>query len=262
MWVTAPFRIAFVPGVTPDKWARIWRERHADLPLELALVDESEQRSVLLDGAADMALVRLPIERDGLHLIPLYEEQPVVVVGKEHPVAAYDEIAVAELAGEQLVVGEVPNWEDITTVERLPFPPMSLKDAFEVVASGTGMAIVPMAVARLHHRKDLVQRPVLDVPTTQVGLAWPVDHDDERVETFIGIVRGRRANSSRGSSSADPESGESGTKKPAPRKKAATNPAAGRSKPAARSKAAGRASSSGRAQSRKRRGPAPGKKRR
>lgn len=256
MRVTQPFRIAFVPGVTPDKWARIWRERHRDLPLELILVEQAQQRAVLVEGTADMALVRLPVDRDGLHLIPLYEEQPVVVVGKEHPVAAYDEISVAELGGEQLVVGEVPNWNEITTVERLPFPPMGLKDAFEVVASGTGIAIVPMSVARLHHRKDLVHRPVLDVPTSQVGLAWLVERDDERLETFIGIVRGRRATSSRGRPGAEasdrrPTSGraEAAGTKAQPRKKPGSGSTSGKVR-------------SAKAQPRKRRGPAPSKRRR
>lgn len=198
MWVSEPFRIAFVPGVTPDKWARTWRRRHPDRPLELHLVEESQQRVVLTQGEADMALVRLPVDRQGLHLIPLYEEQPVVVVSTEHPVAAYDEIPLEDLAGEQLVVGDVPGWDELSTADPLPFPDMTAKQAFEVVASGTGIAIVPMSVARLHHRKDLVHRPVLDVPTTRVGLAWLVDNDDERVEVFVGIVRGRRENSSRG----------------------------------------------------------------
>ena len=54
-----------------------------------------------------------------------------------------------------------------------------------------------MSVARLHHRKDVTFRPVTDLPTTTIGLVWRTDHDDERVQTFIGVVRGRTANSSR-----------------------------------------------------------------
>ncbi|QIX26737.1 LysR family substrate-binding domain-containing protein [Nocardioides sp. JQ2195] len=261
--MTEPFRIAFVAGVTPDKWARIWRERHSDLPLELALVEEAQQRAVLVAGEADMALVRLPIDRESLHLIPLYEEQPVVVVGKEHPVAAYDEIPLAELAGEQLVAGDVASWDEVATVERLPFPEMSLKEAFEVVASGTGMAIVPMSVARLHHRKDLVHRPVLDVPTTQVGLAWPVDHDDDRVETFIGIVRGRRATSSRGT----PGASEAGGRKAVPEKDTSQRRGSSKKSVSSRKTASSGKPGSGTAQGGKgrsggRRGPAAGKRRR
>jgi hypothetical protein len=55
-----------------------------------------------------------------------------------------------------------------------------------------------MSVARLHHRKDVVVVPVSGVPATTVGLTWPVDVTDERYEAFIGVVRGRRATSTRG----------------------------------------------------------------
>ena len=67
-----------------------------------------------------MCLVRLPVDRDGLHLIPLYDEQPVVVVSREHPVAAYDEIDVADLADEHLLQDpdDVPAWRDVATEVR------------------------------------------------------------------------------------------------------------------------------------------------
>jgi len=188
------FRVAFVPGVTPDKWARIWRERSRD-PLELELVDQAEQETVLRSGAADMAFVRLPVDRDALHCIPLYDEVPVVVVPVDHPVTAYDEIALSELSDEQLVAGDVPDWQP--TTPQLDWPAMSTKDAIEVVASGTGIVVVPMSVARLHHRKDVAHRPVTGVPSTTIGLAWLKERDDDRIQSFIGIVRGRTANSSR-----------------------------------------------------------------
>ena len=186
--------MAFVPGVTPDKWARTWRER-STVPLELTLVDQAVQEQVLRDGEADMCFVRLPIDREGLHCIPLYDELPVVVVPVEHPVTAYDEIAVEELGEEQLVLGDVPGWTP--SAPQLEWPAMGAKDAIEVVASGTGIVIVPMSIARLHHRKDVAHRPVTGVPTTKVGLAWRVDRDDDHIQSFIGIVRGRTANSSR-----------------------------------------------------------------
>jgi DNA-binding transcriptional LysR family regulator len=189
-----PFRVAFVVGATPDKWARAWRERRPE-PLELTMVDQADQERVLRDGEADAALVRLPLDRECLHLIPLYEERPVVVVSQEHPVAAYDEIGVGDLADEQFALG-VP--EGLDAVEQLPFPPMTAKDAVEVAASGTAVIVLPMSVARLHHRKDVVAVPVTGLPPTTVGLAWLVEADDERIQEWIGIVRGRTARSSRG----------------------------------------------------------------
>jgi DNA-binding transcriptional LysR family regulator len=194
--MTDTFRLGFVTGATPDKWARTWRERRRD-PLELVPVDEATQEDGVRDGSLDMALVRLPIDREGLHCIPLYDELPVVVAGAEHFVAAADaEVVLDDLAAEQLVRPHSSGWSP--SAEQLPWPPMSEKDAIETVAAGTGVVIVPMSVARLHARKDVVQRPVADLPPTKVGLAWLIDNEDERVQVFIGIVRGRTERSTRG----------------------------------------------------------------
>ena len=60
--------------------------------------------------------------------------------------------------------------------------------------------IVPMSLARLHHRKDAEYRPLVDGPTSTVALAWPTAADGANgplVDAFIGIVRGRTTNSSR-----------------------------------------------------------------
>jgi DNA-binding transcriptional LysR family regulator len=198
----APLRVAFVPGVTPDKWTRIWKERVRQVPLELLPIEQVEQVEVLRTGRADMVFVRLPIERDGLHVIPLYRETPVVVVSKEHPVAAFDEVSVRDLADEYLLQDpdSVPEWREIAAhrlVDDVPRPVLTVKQAIETAAAGTGIVIVPLSLARLHHRKDVVHRPVTDVAESEVGLAWPTTSDDARIETFIGIVRGRTERSSR-----------------------------------------------------------------
>ncbi len=188
-------RLGFVTGATPDKWARTWRERRRE-PLALMPIEQSDQTNGLHDGSLDLALVRLPVDREGLHLIPLYDEQAVVVVGKDHLVTAADEVTTHDLSDEQLVLPHESGWTP--DAEQLDFPPMSLREAFEVVASGTGVLVVPMSVARLLHRRDVTFRPVTDLPTTRVGLAWLIENDDPRIQDFIGIVRGRTARSSRG----------------------------------------------------------------
>ena len=197
------FRVGFVPGVTPDKWARIWAERMPRRSLELVPLGDRDGVALVRSGELAMCFVRLPVDRDGLHLIPLYDEQPVVMVAKEHPVAAFDEIDVTDLADEHLLQDPdtVPEWRDVATEvrdgTRYPVPEMSMREAVESVAADAGIVVVPMSLARLHHRKDVVHVPVTGVPTTKVGLTWLVDNDDDRVQTFIGVVRGRSANSSR-----------------------------------------------------------------
>jgi DNA-binding transcriptional LysR family regulator len=184
-----------VTGATPDKWARVWRERFPRDPLELVPLDQEAQEVGLRAGELDMCLVRLPVDRDGLHCIPLYDEVPVAVVGSEHVATVVTELSLADLADEQLVLPHPSGWTP--AAEQLDWPPMGVADAVEVVASGTGVVIVPMSVARLHQRKDTAYRPVSDLPPTTVGLAWLVDNEDPRVQSFIGIVRGRTERSSR-----------------------------------------------------------------
>ena len=196
--------MGFVAGVTPDKWARVWAERMPRRRLDLQPLGDRDGIALLRSGELHMCFVRLPVDRDGLHLIPLYDEQPVVVVAKEHPVAAYDRIDVTDLSEEHLLQDpdEVPAWRDVATEvadgSRHPVPPMSVRQAVESVAADAGVLVLPMSVARLHSRRDVAQVLLDGVPTTTIGLTWPRDADDDRVEAFIGVVRGRSARSSRG----------------------------------------------------------------
>lgn len=194
-----PFRVGFVTGATPDKWARTWRERRRD-PLELVPLTEEEQEPAVREDRVRMVLARLPVNRDGLHCIPLYEELPVVVASTEHVLAATDDeeqVTLADLDEEQLVLPHRSGW--VPAAPQLEWPPMGAADAVETVAAGTGVVLLPMSVARLHARRDVVRRVVADLPPTGVGLVWRIDlDDDERVKAFIGIVRGRTVRSTRG----------------------------------------------------------------
>lgn len=190
------FRVGFVTGATPDKWAGVWRTRFARDPLELVPLTQEEQEDRVREGTLDMAIVRLPIDRDGLHCIPLYDELQVAVMSAENVLTLAEEVTTADLAEEQLVLPHSSGWTP--DVEQLAWPEMSVKDAVEVVASGTGVVIVPMSIARLHHRRDVTYRVVSDLEPTKVGLAWLIDNEDPWVQRFIGIVRGRTERSSRG----------------------------------------------------------------
>lgn len=194
------FRIAFVTGATPDKWASRWRERHPKDRLELVPVDLADQERVLRAGEVDMCLARLPVDTAGLHVVRLYDEAQVVVVDREHVVSAVEEVELADLADEQLVTdpARVPGWDAVSRVERLDWPPMSDREAVEVAASGAGVAVLPESVARVLHRKDAVHRPVVDLPPTTVALVWLVERDDEATQEMVGITRGRTSRSSRG----------------------------------------------------------------
>lgn len=191
-------RVGHVPGVTLTKWRTRWIER-IPARLDVVEVSEADQRRVLDEDEVDLCFVRLPIEREGLHAIPLYEEVAVAWVNKDHPIGAFDEVTLADLADETV----------LTELDAI---------ALDRVNAGA-VLLVPMSMARSASRRDLVHRPVTDAPPTQIALAWRVDNEDPLIEEFIGIVRGRTANSSR--TQAERASGKAASGKQAAGKKPA-----------------------------------------
>jgi DNA-binding transcriptional LysR family regulator len=219
------FRLAYVPGTTPAKWVRIWHERRPDTPLNLLAVPAAEASAVLRAGEADAGLVRLPVDRAVFSAIPLYTETTVVVVPRDHVITAAEEVTLADLADEVLFhpLDDVFDWErppGEPAFER----PATTEDAVELVAAGVGLLVVPQSLARLHHRRDLTYRPVVDAPQSSVALSWPEEATTDLVEDFIGIVRGRTVNSSRGRKAQPEEKQKPARRKPTPAKQTTRTP--------------------------------------
>lgn len=197
--VVGPLRLGAIPGATPGKWIDTWKERLPGAALELVPLSVADQRRALVDGDVDAAIVRLPVDATGLSVIPLYDEAPVVVVPVDSHLTAGDDLGIDDLAGEVVITPlddvlgiEVPG----AAAPRFAAPPTA-GEAIETVAAGVGVVIVPMSLARAHHRKDVAFRVLRDGPASSVALAWVADRRTAAVDAFIGIVRGRTANSSR-----------------------------------------------------------------
>jgi DNA-binding transcriptional LysR family regulator len=171
------------------------------VPLELVPLDVETQRAALLAGEVDAALVRLPLDQADLHVIRLYDEAAVVVTSVDSALTAADELEPGDLHGEVVIVPR----DDVIGPLPLPGteaprfdPPETTADAIATVAAGVGVVVVPMSLARLHHRRDVAYRVLRGAPETTVALAWHADRTTPDVDTFVGIVRGRSVNSSRG----------------------------------------------------------------
>jgi len=192
------FRLGVIPGATPGKWIDIWKQRMPQVTLELVPVEVRAQRAAL--DELDAVIVRLPLADDALHIIPLYDEVPVVVASAESHLLAADALGTDDLGGEVLItpLDDVLGDLAIPGVVAPSFSPLeTTADAIATAASGTGIVIVPMSLARAHQRKDAGYRPWRDGPTSTVALAWPRERTTADVEAFVGVVRGRTANSSR-----------------------------------------------------------------
>lgn len=211
-------RLRYVAGVSPAKWLRVWADRRPDLPLEAVRVDESLQMTDLSTGGADLAFVRLPVDETGLHSIALWHEHAVAVLAKDHALADATSLELADLADEPRAAEQA-----------------DARLTIELVATGAGFTIVPHGVARLHHRRDVVAVPLTDAPTTRIALVWRIDRDDADVQEFVGVVRGRRADSSRGGDGEHADAASAGLHRDEPATDSSTAPA----KPAAQKPATG-----------------------
>ena len=178
-----PLVVAFVPGVTPGKWERVWRERRPLGRLDLLPLPQDAALTALRDGTAHMAIVRDTSANDDWHAIQLYRESPVVVAAKGSLLASLDSVNLVDLEHENVL--------DVDLLHGTG------EEAVELVAANVGVAVMPQSVARAISRRDVVARPVNDAPDTGISLAWPIDGTHPLYDVFVGIVRGRTSNSSR-----------------------------------------------------------------
>ena len=207
------FAVGYVPGVMPGKWFRRWEERRHKPVLSQQQFRADDWREALTNGDIKACFVRLDWEeqdpsleelRQNFRAVALYEELQVAVLDQDHILTVAESLTTDELKAES-TPQEKPATDDAGM-------------AVELTAAGVGPVILPMSLARLHHRKDVTYRELTDAPTIPVVLVWPQDlseEDEATVQQFVGIVRGRSANSGRDT---PPSKDQEGKKKKQPQK--------------------------------------------
>ena len=178
--MTAALTIAFVPGVSPAKWARVWRERFPSVELRLRPIGADDVDDTLA-GEADMVFARMPVSEQH-NAIPLWTETAVVAMPKDSPLAELAEVDLADAEVHVIDAGPVP---------------ADIDGSLDLVEANVGVVVLPQSLFRAASRKDLVGRPLMNAEGTRIALVWRDEDVTETTEEFIGVVRGRTANSSR-----------------------------------------------------------------
>ena len=170
-------------------------------PHDVALWTPPSRTGARPTGVVEAVVIAPAAEAEELHVVALYDELPVVVSPKGHPIVAFESVTLADLAGETMLEAD-----GMTSAQLL-----------EVVATGAGLAIVPMSVARALGGDQTRHRVVTDVAPTTIALAWLQTADSPLHQELIGIARGRRPGSSRGADrehSVEPGQSATGGKPP------------------------------------------------
>lgn len=186
-----------IPGATPDKWVQRWRQRYPGYALEVQYYDDAGQLTRISNGTVDLGYLRFregedPTDKDQYHRVVLYQELAVVCAAADHWIAAAEEsVSSEELAEESFLEPQdfAEVGVEVASAERM---------ALEVAASGAGVVVLPNSVARMLSRKDVVIRSIEDARGYDTGLVWRRGHEQEElIQEFIGIARGRKASSGR-----------------------------------------------------------------
>lgn len=210
--------LSTIPGATPSKWIHRYGARGSNVQL----VNQDEQSQTLFLQPHDpprylpqLGYVRWRADQswqelmqahglvpDELHLVRLYDEEPVIMVSKDHLLAAWTEedgdVSTAELEDETFWDPEDYACEPVT--DPLDAPEQvgaGERMAIQLTATGSGYTLLPASVARMFGQKDLVVLPTDIHPGWEVGLAWRKAADSDLVQDFIGVTKGRRPRSSR-----------------------------------------------------------------
>jgi DNA-binding transcriptional LysR family regulator len=189
------FTIGFMPGITVTSAVRAFTAQHPELTIELLRTSWHDQVEVLRDGRADVSIVRLPIDQQGLTVRPLFDEPRLAMLPADHRLAGKPSLRIADLAGDHLLQDPdaVPEWRDAAlelrdgTAGRVPVF-QSVEEKLEHVAAGNGISVLPLSTATFYTRPDVVAVPVEDIGPNHVCLAWTATRRSKAIHDFADVA--------------------------------------------------------------------------
>lgn len=188
-----------LPHVVPEVRRRFPR-------LELLLVEEKSEvlLAQLREGRLDAALLAMPNPAPGLHEEPLFDEEFLLAVPTGHELAGKQSVATSALAGQSVLLLDEGHClrEHALSVchlagasERIGFRATSLETLRQMVASGTGVTLLP----RLSVSAPVPESPDIALvrlgapsPSRRIALYWRTssvytDVLNELAEVFRGV---------------------------------------------------------------------------
>jgi len=173
---------------------RTFAERAPDVDLRTKEHDFSDPSAGLADGSVRIAFIFGPLPVDGLSSITLLEEQRLLAVRPEHPLATRSSVTGADLRG--LPWLQVPGprgpWPDFwfprPATER-PGPTIRTADEWvTAIESGRGVAFTMPTVMRDFTTARVSVLPVEGLPPAAVLLAWRTADADPIARALVAVA--------------------------------------------------------------------------
>jgi DNA-binding transcriptional LysR family regulator len=196
----------FVGGVRHwfPQWISEFRKQYPSVTISLVEMPPTALHAALLSGTLDVAFTR-PVPsalRTELRTERLYSEDLVVVLPRQHSMAAAQSLRMRELEGQRFVMNERANSPAVfdkvlSLCADAGFSPQIVTQAsvssgvIALVEAGEGIGVLPKGSEQLGSR-DVVFTPVADEgATVDLVMAWPARRDDAVLLQFVDLVRSR-----------------------------------------------------------------------
>jgi DNA-binding transcriptional LysR family regulator len=177
---------------------RAFRERSPDVAIEVRELPPADQIEALKRGDLDVGFVRAPLLEPELASENVRTEKLVLALPADHRLAIRDRIALSAVAREPFVFfprDRGPGFFDLLIgfCRDSGFTPQIVQEAPQIdvlalVAAGFGLSILPESV-REQRRADIVLRPLIGSPSTELRLVWRSGDATPAVARFIETVR-------------------------------------------------------------------------
>jgi DNA-binding transcriptional LysR family regulator len=182
----------------------MFRSRYPKVEISLHNLNKNEQIEALRDKRLTLGFNRLIPEHGDLQVEQVRVEPVLIAVNQGHALAAKEELSLADIAGEPLIVypnHSRPNFADevisLYYSESLqPNVAQEVEDvvtAIALVSGGFGLALVPASAANLQ-LPHVVYRALRKTPCPTVDLSCVYRKDDASplLRAFLEIIRSHR----------------------------------------------------------------------
>ncbi|WP_236787810.1 LysR family transcriptional regulator [Amycolatopsis sp. GM8] len=201
---TGLLRLAYTrsaPGPRASGLVSAFRRRYPEVAIESETGFTSRNIEQLEAGEIDVAFVRPPIEGSGLLEVEIIDEEEVLIaLPSNHPLAACEQLDRRQIAGEAVVFWSREHgsgWYDHIQQQVWPRHPPKVvweepddEQLMHAVAAGSGIAAVPEHRARVLHVEGVTLRHLTDpVPRTGLALAYRRGERNPLVENFLVLAR-------------------------------------------------------------------------
>ena len=178
----------------------LFSERQPDVEVLVYFAEVTDPSAGLRDGNADIAVVVGAFDRAGLETLHLWTDPRGVALGARHPLAAKEQISIAEMIDEPTFDFKVPDriYRDfwMATAHRGGRPPKlaaqfrGLDGLLEAVRAGLGLNLIrERIVDTLGPDSGVVYRPVRGLEPAEVALAWREGDDNELTAELVRAAR-------------------------------------------------------------------------